>query len=138
MRYRPQTIVKEDLCFSIPLYQRLFEWDEENIIQLLHDLLKSFENSKDEDYFVGMLTSAGNQLVDGQQRFTAIILIGCVMQTYSIDWQDFIFSNGRLRLSFISRDADQKYLEKLAQKQFFYDGELVNSKMHDAINIIYP
>ena len=65
MRYTPQTIVKEDLCFSIPLYQRLFEWDEDNIIQLLHDLLKSFENSRDEDYFVGMLTSAENQLVDG-------------------------------------------------------------------------
>lgn len=136
MRYTPQTIVKEDLCFSIPLYQRLFEWDEDNIIQLLHDLLKSFENSRDEDYFVGMLTSAENQLVDGQQRFTAIMLIGCVLQTYSTDWKDFLFLNGRLRLSFISRDADQKYLEKLAHKQYYYDGELVNSKMHNAINAI--
>jgi hypothetical protein len=136
MRYTPQTIVKANQCFSIPLYQRLFEWDEDNIIQLLHDLLKSFENSRDEDYFVGMLTSAENQLVDGQQRFTAIMLIGCVMQTYSTNWKDFIFSNGRLRLSFISRDADQKYLEKLALKQFYYDGELVNYKMHDAINAI--
>ena len=136
MRYTPQTIVKANQCFSIPLYQRLFEWDEDNIIQLLHDLLKSFENSRDEDYFVGMLTSAENQLVDGQQRFTAIMLKGCVMQTYSTNWKDFIFSNGRLRLSFISRDADQKYLEKLALKQFYYDGELVNYKMHDAINAI--
>lgn len=36
--YTPRKIVDSGLFFSIPLYQRLFEWGEDQIIQLLDDL----------------------------------------------------------------------------------------------------
>lgn len=37
-RYTPEKIVEEKLYFSIPLYQRLFSWGEEQVIGLLYDL----------------------------------------------------------------------------------------------------
>ena len=66
--------------YQIPIYQRLFEWDQEKIEQLLNDLYISYKKDETEPYYVGMLTSTidgedlaeGNNLVDGQQRFTVI------------------------------------------------------------------
>lgn len=37
-RYTPEKIVEEKLIFSIPLYQRLFSWGEEQVKGLLYDL----------------------------------------------------------------------------------------------------
>ena len=41
------------MLFTIPIYQRLFEWDEDNIKTLLNDLLHTFEKSDGkEDYYI--------------------------------------------------------------------------------------
>ena len=45
--FTPKTIALECKIFSIPIYQRLFEWDSEKIEQLLSDLLSSYQKSKD-------------------------------------------------------------------------------------------
>lgn len=37
-RYTPEKIVEEKLYFSIPRYQRLFSWGEEQVKGLLYDL----------------------------------------------------------------------------------------------------
>ena len=79
-----------DKRYQIPIYQRLFEWDQEKIEQLLNDLYISYKKEPDNPYYVGMLTSTidgedlaeGNNLVDGQQRFTVMTLIGLVMLSY--------------------------------------------------------
>lgn len=77
--YTPSEIVDSGLLFSIPLYQRLFEWGEEQIIQLLDDLYSSYKRNKDSEYYIGMLTVKRTEnsleLVDGQQRFTAMVLL---------------------------------------------------------------
>lgn len=44
--YTPRKIVDSGLFFSIPLYQRLFEWGEDQIIQLLDDLYSSYKRDK--------------------------------------------------------------------------------------------
>ena len=76
--YTPRKIVDSGLFFSIPLYQRLFEWGEDQIIQLLDDLYSSYKRDKESAYYIGMLTvkrtESSIELVDGQQRFTAMIL----------------------------------------------------------------
>ena len=46
MKYTPQNIVQRGLVFTIPLYQRLFEWSVENVTQLLDDLKRAFEQAK--------------------------------------------------------------------------------------------
>ena len=77
--YTPRKIVDSGLFFSIPLYQRLFEWGEDQIIQLLDDLYSSYKRDKESAYYIGMLTvkrtESSIELVDGQQRFTAMILL---------------------------------------------------------------
>lgn len=155
MKYTPCTI--NDPEYSIPLYQRLFEWGSENVAQLLDDLQSAFEkyihvssstisgiDPTEGDYYIGMLTStvadkSGEKLylVDGQQRFTVMTLIGCVMQSYARDsWRKFLLYREKPRLSFISRKSDELYLIKLINQEFDYEGELVNYKMKEAIKTV--
>lgn len=142
MKYTPCTI--SDAEYSIPLYQRLFEWGPENVLQLLDDLNSAFNKTPDGDYYIGMLTSTVADksrtkfyLVDGQQRFTVMTLIGCVMQLYAKElWCKFLLYRDKPRLSFISRKSDELYLIKLINQEFKYDGELVNYNMREAIKTI--
>lgn len=109
LRLTPETIGNR--TYRIPLYQRLFEWDSERIIQLLNDLK---EQPADKAYYVGMLTStAKNDLVDGQQRFTVMMLMGIALFRYYSPWNNFILHNGNPRLSFSARPNDQEYLSFL-------------------------
>lgn len=150
MIFTPKIIVERGLIFTIPLYQRLFEWNIENVRQLMEDLHRAFEQSASptegrgrNDYFIGMLTSTISEgggkrlhLVDGQQRFTVMTLIACVMQQYDPLWAEFLMANGRPRLAFISRRADDAYLQRLIHRDFVYEGELTNIKMKEAIDVI--
>ena len=90
--YTPRKIVDSGLFFSIPLYQRLFEWGEDQIIQLLDDLYSSYKRDKESAYYIGMLTvkrtESSIELVDGQQRFTAMILLGIHFK-----WNDFLYAS---------------------------------------------
>ena len=42
MKYTPKDIVSKDKTCTIPLYQRLFEWNKVNVEQLLEDLKRSY------------------------------------------------------------------------------------------------
>lgn len=115
-RFTPELISGSNDIFSIPIYQRLFEWDEPRITQLLNDLKKSYTSSIDhpEPYYIGMLTSnTNNELIDGQQRFTVMMLLGIVMVKYYPAWADFLTVNNELRLHFPARTDDNKYLKNL-------------------------
>ncbi len=151
MIFTPKEIDKRGIFFTIPLYQRLFEWKTENVRQLMEDLHRAFEQSAsstegsngNNDYFIGMLTSTiaegcGKRLhlVDGQQRFTVMMLIACVMQQYDPSWTTFLIADGLPRLNFTSRRADDAYLQKLIQGNFDYKGELMNINMKEAIDVI--
>lgn len=112
--YTPQTISSDaGLSFSIPLYQRLFEWGDEQINQLLDDLYSSYQRNVNSPYYIGMLTSYKGgediELVDGQQRFTAMVLLGI-----HFGWNDFlevsICGKKYPRLRFYARDEDKDYL----------------------------
>lgn len=121
--------------YKIPIYQRLFEWDSEKIEQLLNDLYSTYQKDcHEEPYYVGMLTSTGedNNLVDGQQRFTVMTLLGIVMRTYYKEWDNFISiseNNEKFsRLVFSARPDDQNYLNSilLGLKD---DKVVINNKM---------
>lgn len=144
MKFTPKDIVTKDKSCTIPLYQRLFEWNKENVEQLLNDLNRSFIADDNSDYYIGMLTATctnlnGNHLhlVDGQQRFTVMILFGCVMQNYYEEWKKFLKTETNTkRLSFVSRKSDEMYLEILISQDYEYNGELTNSKMRIATHAI--
>ncbi|GAA8467027.1 DUF262 domain-containing protein [Helicobacter pylori] len=78
--------------YQIPIYQRPYQWTEENCEKLLDDLLSSYECYKESDYFCGSLvliaigidskTNATTyDVVDGQQRLSTFILLAKVLAT---------------------------------------------------------
>lgn len=117
MKYNPEKITRENLFYTIPIYQRLFEWDTENIVTLLEDLIKEYDQTGGQgDYYIGLLTSTkNNELVDGQQRFTVLMLLGSVLQKYYDKWEGFLVTENKLRLDFASRPLDNTYLRFLIE-----------------------
>ncbi|GAA9270697.1 DUF262 domain-containing protein [Helicobacter pylori] len=85
-----------DAYYQIPIYQRPYQWTEENCEKLLDDLLSSYECYKESDYFCGSLvliaigidseTNATTyDIVDGQQRLSTFILLAKVLATLYSD-----------------------------------------------------
>lgn len=146
MKYTPEKIVQEGLMFSIPIYQRLFEWSRDNVYQLLTDLKNAYIDAADKDYYIGMLTTTTidgkKQLVDGQQRFTVLTLLGCVLQILKdketeieTEWKNFLLYDEKPRLYFDARKKDNAYLKQLIDKRGDTVGT-VNQKMKEAIDEI--
>lgn len=115
----PETIAGGKTRYSIPMYQRLFEWREPAIEGLLADLKSSMTiKGKDAAYYIGMLTStAENELVDGQQRFSVMTLIGIMMaaKSGSVEvreaWTRFLLVDPSTpRIYYEARDEDNAYL----------------------------
>lgn len=136
MKLTPSEIVNGKHFYTIPIYQRLFEWATDNVITLLDDLRGKFISSNgQDDYFIGMLTSTdNNELIDGQQRFTVMMLMGCVFQEYDNSWKEFLNENGKIRLFFTSRPLDNEYMRGLMEQTA--DLNISNDKMKDAIKCI--
>lgn len=133
--FTPYTISQDTaLFFSIPLYQRLFEWGDEQIIQLLDDLYSSYKRDYRSPYYIGMLTAKetgpNKELIDGQQRFTVMVLLGIHFK-----WEKFLSVGDRKepRLQFTARDEDKEYLNaKINHKVPSYK----NEKMEKGLSCI--
>ncbi len=91
LRYLSDTItlkqiIQEEIFFKIPIYQRLYVWEKEQIHTLLSDIVSSFKQKKSEDspvLYLGNVIVQENrrndktvyELIDGQQRFTTLWLL---------------------------------------------------------------
>lgn len=120
----PENIVKNDVGFMVPLYQRLFAWSKDEVAELLDDLKSHFEkwpDAKPSDmhfpYYLGVVTTVPYKerycLVDGQQRCTVLMIIASVFGKISPQWESF-FENGN-RLELFAREDDAKFLKGLAE-----------------------
>lgn len=148
-RLTPQRIAMEQKIYNIPIYQRLFEWDDEKIKNLLNDLFFAYLNNKVEPYYIGMLTANEQEneqdLVDGQQRFTVSTLIGVIFKQYYSDWNDFLLVDGKPRLHFSAREEDYDFLLKVIKDRNFLSQILsakpcdfyVNKRMADGLKTIH-
>ncbi|MDF7672284.1 DUF262 domain-containing protein [Lactobacillus sp. ESL0701] len=68
--------------FEIPVFQRNYEWDEEQCEQLFNDLVLASQNNR--DHFIGTIVYVSetgsnlshlNRIIDGQQRLTTLTLL---------------------------------------------------------------
>ena len=75
--YTSEKLCNENKLY-IPIYQRLFVWEEEQIDLLLDDLKKASANNS--PYYIGIITVVEKDgkwdIVDGQQRLTFLSLFG--------------------------------------------------------------
>jgi hypothetical protein len=77
-------LLGENFIFNIPVYQRPFSWTSDNFDELFDDISNAMENGL-EQYFLGsiLLQQIGKNfydLVDGQQRVTAIVILLAVIR----------------------------------------------------------
>lgn len=120
--YTCESIIKNDICFVIPIYQRLFVWGEEQIEKLLQDVTRTSQKST--EYYIGIVTikrcaqTGVWDLVDGQQRNTFLTLFAAECISRGIDrWLNFVFldeAHAKLRIHYLGRDQDEEDIRLLA------------------------
>ncbi len=131
-------VVGNDTYYQISIYQRPYQWTEENCEKLLDDLLSSCECYKESDYFCGSLvliaigidseTNATTyDIVDGQQRLSTFILLAKVLATLydkDLNDKDYKTSRGFLEKSLGDTDGEKRKrldfdpIESNAKKDF--------------------
>ncbi|WP_187877733.1 DUF262 domain-containing protein [Helicobacter pylori] len=135
-----EDILKDKLYYQIPIYQRPYQWTEENCEKLLDDLFFNYEDDRESDYFCGSLVLIAiskdskvktYDVVDGQQRLSTFILLAKVLATlYSerLDpeyqeflqesWKDRYTERKRLSFNTIGSNAEYDFQDAL---DFFDD-----------------
>ncbi len=106
-------VVEKGRFYSIPLYQRLYVWGEDQVTTLLEDLERAIKTPENY-YFLGGTIIIKNQnkfdLIDGQQRFTTLWLLSYELKN---ELEAFAFAKINnvyvARLSFAIRDFANKY-----------------------------
>lgn len=71
---------QETKTYVIPIYQRNYAWEEDEITALIKDVYDSFVKNKNDFYYIGTLVTYKRgdsvyEVIDGQQRLTTIYII---------------------------------------------------------------
>lgn len=111
--------------YNVPVYQRPYSWDKEQVDVLLEDLFKAYTEDKTSGYYVGNIIVHdsnskinGNilkfEIVDGQQRITTFSLIllslYCLALERGVSENDKTIQNIKTALW---KYVDRKYLKEL-------------------------
>ncbi|WQV45697.1 DUF262 domain-containing protein [Helicobacter pylori] len=135
--------LREELYYQIPIYQRPYQWTEENCEKLLDDLFEDYEKDRESDYFCGSLVLVKSDpnsktetydIVDGQQRLSTFILLAKVLADLYSDcltpedsrnlehlqegWKDRHKERKRLSFNTIGSNAEYDFQDAL---DFFDD-----------------
>lgn len=70
----------ERYTYEIPVYQRNYAWEKDEISALIQDVYDAYKKEKSQPYYIGTLVSYNRgdgvfEVIDGQQRLTTISLI---------------------------------------------------------------
>lgn len=97
---------ESDTVFSIPVYQRDYNWQEKQCQRLFKDILQTGKNEKISSYFLGSIVyihdgiyGVGEKefhVIDGQQRMTTLTLL-------------FLAIYFKLKGTILAKDADKIY-----------------------------
>lgn len=138
----PEVIANDfSLLFKVPLYQRLFTWSAKEVKGLLDDLQYHFSKNatKPRPYYLGVVTTIEEKgkrcLIDGQQRFTVLMLMATVFSKFSSDWNKF-FNQGQ-RLELFAREDDAAYLSYLHDLKIGNDSAVCNKYTNNLMRLAY-
>ncbi|NHA74185.1 DUF262 domain-containing protein [Helicobacter pylori] len=142
-----QDILKDKLYYQIPIYQRPYQWTEENCEKLLDDLFFNYEDDRESDYFCGSLVLVKSDpnskteiydIVDGQQRLSTFILLAKVLadlyndcldpknlEHLQEDWKDRHTERKRLSFNTIGSNAEDNFAYAL---EHFNDSQASKNK----------
>ena len=135
-----------EMWFSIPEYQRPYVWDNDQITELLEDISYAMLERPDSEYFLGSFVFQShkkssedgiefieNDLLDGQQRITTMLLIFSVLRDRAEDkeaiksCQKCIFQAAnrferipeRSRITFAIRSGALEFIDNLSKNKGF-------------------
>lgn len=106
-------VEEKQFFFNIPIYQRLYVWEEEQIKTLLEDIETAYSDGKELFYLGGVLVVENEviengklyDLIDGQQRFTTLWMLSIVLGgTLKPFVERFEKDKNRHRVTFAIRD----------------------------------
>lgn len=140
--------LKKGLYHQIPIYQRPYQWTEENCEKLLDDLFFNYEDDRESDYFCGSLVLVKSDpnsktetydIVDGQQRLSTFILLAKVLADLYIyngldpeyleylqeSWKDRHTERKRLSFNTIGSNAEDDFAYAL---EHFNDSQASKNK----------
>ncbi len=141
-----QDILKDKLYYQIPIYQRPYQWTEENCEKLLDDLFFNYEDDRESDYFCGSLVLVKSDpnsktetydIVDGQQRLSTFILLAKVLadlyngldpeylEYLQESWKDRYTERKRLSFNTIGSNAEYDFQDAL---EHFNDSQASKNK----------
>ncbi|MGL2566863.1 DUF262 domain-containing protein [Helicobacter pylori] len=143
--------LKEELYYQIPIYQRPYQWTEENCEKLLDDLFFNYEDDRESDYFCGSLVlilisedskkAKTYDIVDGQQRLSTFILLAKVLADLYNDcldpknlehlqegWKDRHTERKRLSFNTIGSNAEYDFAYAL---EHFNDSQASKNKNNE-------
>lgn len=113
-------VVGKNYFFNIPIYQRLYVWEVDQIKTLLEDIETAFDTEKDIFFLGGVLVVKNEQLndgvvydlIDGQQRFTTLWMLSLVFQYNLIPFIERKEADkNRHRVQFAIRDDIYRYFK---------------------------
>lgn len=121
----PVSRIFSNVHYEVPIYQRNYAWDSDQIEQLIEDIM-----STDDDYFLGNLivNQKDNnvyEVIDGQQRLTTLFLLERYL--------GIAIANDALR--FEARDKSNRTLATLPNTNQLTD-ELLSSEIKEGYKII--
>jgi uncharacterized protein with ParB-like and HNH nuclease domain len=76
-------LLLENTNYIIPIYQRNYSWRETQIEQFLQDIWDKCKENANSFYYIGTLIvderNNGFEIIDGQQRYTTVVLINAIL-----------------------------------------------------------
>ena len=126
MEAKQNSIVKfiqqQDTQFLIPVYQRNYDWKNEQCKQLLFDIFNSGLNDKIESHFIGSIVYLHSgpfvspsklTIIDGQQRLTTLTILFAALHNRSIESNNLKLADSIKRKYLINEDLDSSEKIKL-------------------------
>ncbi|WQT03087.1 DUF262 domain-containing protein [Helicobacter pylori] len=141
--------LKKGLYHQIPIYQRPYQWTEENCEKLLDDLFFNYEDDRESGYFCGSLVLVKSDpnsktetydIVDGQQRLSTFILLAKVLadlyngldpeylEYLQESWKDRYTERKRLSFNTIGSNAEDNFAYAL---EHFNDSQASKNKNNE-------
>ncbi len=143
-----QILADRDYFYQVPDYQRPYVWDKDHLGALIDDLVGSYTNNREDQYFCGSIVIAKNQkderwdVVDGQQRLTSFIILACTilrLYKHSLGQKSkaFIeesiydrFDKDKNRLRFLTAQNYKQEFEHTVLKNLEFEDNLKKSELH--------
>ncbi|AQM66455.1 DUF262 domain-containing protein [Helicobacter pylori] len=135
--------LKEECYYQIPIYQRPYQWTEENCEKLLDDLFFNYEYDRESDYFCGSLVLVKSDpnsktetydIVDGQQRLSTFILLAKVLYTLYSERLDPEYNSQRYLQESWSDRHEYKGKKKKKRLDFDLVGSSAKKDFQDALD----